>query len=232
MNPTFLPSTCQLKELFAREIAALGGTVSDLYDDGSRLFARAILPQVREVRPKDQVQGGVAMRTTGGQVQVHPYLFRQVCRNGAVMAQALQTRQVQLLEESPFGSPPEYEVAEVLTEIQNVVQACCDREIFDANARSMRSAVDAEADQALNILPHLVRMTEGLGSDVVPQILERFFSHEGGRSLFGLMNAVTSLARDTQDPEIRWGLEELGGGVPALVRPRRVPDGAAMALNA
>jgi hypothetical protein len=34
------------------------------------------------------------------------------------------------------------------------------------------------------------------------------------------MNAVTSVARDTRDPELRWRLEELGGGVPIAVRPR------------
>jgi hypothetical protein len=32
------------------------------------------------------------------------------------------------------------------------------------------------------------------------------------------MNAVTSVARDTRDPELRWRLEEFGGGIPALAR--------------
>jgi hypothetical protein len=27
------------------------------------------------------------------------------------------------------------------------------------------------------------------------------------------MNAVTSVARDTADPEVRWPLEEMGGGI-------------------
>jgi hypothetical protein len=31
------------------------------------------------------------------------------------------------------------------------------------------------------------------------------------------MNAVTSTARDTRDPEVRWRLEELGAQVPALL---------------
>jgi hypothetical protein len=38
--------------------------------------------------------------------------------------------------------------------------------------------------------------------------------------MFGFMNAVTAVARDTRDPETRWRLEELGGAVP-LVRPTR-----------
>jgi hypothetical protein len=35
------------------------------------------------------------------------------------------------------------------------------------------------------------------------------------QSAFGVLNAVTSLARDTRDPETRWQLEELGGALPS-----------------
>jgi transposase len=41
--------------------------------------------------------------------------------------------------------------------------------------------------------------------------------------LFSLMNAVTSLARDERDPELRWRLEELGGAVPSLQALRKPP---------
>lgn len=40
------------------------------------------------------------------------------------------------------------------------------------------------------------------------------------------MNAVTSVARDQDDPEVRWQLEELGGGVPAMSFPYVRPDGS------
>jgi hypothetical protein len=39
------------------------------------------------------------------------------------------------------------------------------------------------------------------------------FIQEGDRSQFGLANAVTAIARDTSDPELRWDLEELGGSI-------------------
>jgi hypothetical protein len=233
MKPTFLPSTAQLQELFGEEVGALGGTVSDKYNDGRRLYLRAILPGIQEVRPKDKVQGGVALRATGRQVRVHPYVYRQVCRNGAVMAQAFGTRVVDRLEETPFGAPVEYEVGEVLAEIRSVVQACCAPEIFAANTELMRSAVDIDADMLLNTLPGLLQVAEGFGRDVANQILARYLGDGEDRTAFGLMNAVTSLARDTEDPELRWSLEELGGGVPALVRPRCLPSGAAaVALTA
>src|SRR5947209_18288497 len=83
MNTAFLPATQDIKECFGREIAQLGGTVSDAYDDGARLFLRSVLPAMEEVRPGDRMQAGVGVRVTGGEIWVHPYTFRQVCRNGA-----------------------------------------------------------------------------------------------------------------------------------------------------
>jgi len=66
-------------------------------------------------------------------------------------------------------------------------------------------------------------------AEVLEQIAGRFL-RERDRSAFGLMNAVTSLARDTREPEMRWRLEEFGGGVPALLKPAPDLDDAAVEL--
>jgi len=88
----------------------------------------------------------------------------------------------------------------------------------------MRSACEVEADLALAMMPMITRMPARLAAEMVQMIMRR---HNEGRdrSRFGLMNAVTSVARDTRDPELRWRLEELGGGIPALIRsPRPRPS--------
>ncbi len=51
---------------------------------------------------------------------------------------------------------------------------------------------------------------------MIGQFLRRFRS-QPDRTRFGLVNAITSLARDTRDPESRWRLEELGGAIAAGV---------------
>src|SRR6266581_1184536 len=90
-------TTAQIQAVFAEEIRDAGGTVSDTFDDGARLFTRSILPRGREVRPKDRVQGGVALKATEQEIWVHPYIFRLVCRNGAIMAHAIQTRHITII---------------------------------------------------------------------------------------------------------------------------------------
>src|SRR5262245_23209996 len=110
-------STRDLQSIFAQEIAARCGEVLETFDDGERLFTRSVLPRVREVRSRDQVQGGVALKSAQGSVWVHPYLFRQVCRNGAILAQTTQTR---LIEGLDWLAP---DVAEA--EVREAVGICC-----------------------------------------------------------------------------------------------------------
>jgi hypothetical protein len=211
-------STAHIHTLFAEEVLAAGGTVTDGFDDGERLFARSVLPAVAEVRPGDRVQGGAALRAAGGEVWVHPYVFRQVCRNGAIVAHAIETRHL-----ADLGSLTADECDEAVRE---AVRACCAPEAFAAAAGEMRAAVGADIDVALTMMPVLARLSGRHGQRLLREVLERLF-RDGDRSRFGLMNAVTSLARDTSDPDLRWRLEEFGGGVPALRAPEVPSDDAA-----
>jgi hypothetical protein len=212
------PTTAAIKALFAEEISAAGGAVSDTFHDGVRLFVRSILPRVRAVRTADNVQGGVALRACGREVWVHPYVFRLVCRNGAIMAHAIQTRHVEAEE---FATPEEAAGA-----VRAAIRDCCADEAFTAAAEEMRSAREVEADMALNLLPLISHLPAHAGAQALRAIMERFFQ-EADRSRFALMNAVTSVARDTPDPEVRWRLEELGGAIPVGRTPVLQPDDSA-----
>jgi hypothetical protein len=209
------PTTAEIQALFAEQITAAGGTVADTFDDGARLFTRSLLPAVREVQKGDQVQGGVALRAAEADVWVHPYVFRLVCRNGAIRAHALQTRHV---EAHDCATPEEAAGA-----IRAAVVACCAADAFAAGAEEMRSAHEHEADLALNLLPLLAHLPSETAGQLFQQIMDRF-NQGADRSRFGLMNAVTALARDTRDPETRWRLEELGGGIPLGHSPMLPPN--------
>jgi len=195
-------TTTSVLQAFSQEIALHEGSVRDTFDDGERLFVRSVLPRVKEVRTGDRLQGGVALRACDGQVWVHPYVFRLVCKNGAIMAHAVTSRHVVVTSEHD------------LEVVHEAVRECCADEVFATSFDEIRSARDIHADMALNLLPLLSRL-RGHGSErLLQEIMRRFFD-DGDRTRFGFMNAVTSVARDTADPETKWKLEELGGGVPA-----------------
>jgi hypothetical protein len=206
-------TTREIKEIFADEIEAAHGKMSEVFDDGARIFLRAVLAPEKEVQRKDHVQGGVAVRATSEDICIHPYVLRQVCSNGAIRAHAIEARTIRRVD---FSIDEQSHVEYALRE---AIRACSSEEAFAQGVAEMRSAHNSsEIDVALMMMPALARMARGADTQaIMSTILDRFFA-DRDRSRFGLMNAVTSVARDTRDPELRWRLEEFGGGIAAKVR--------------
>jgi hypothetical protein len=209
--------------LFTDEVAAHDGRVADVYSDASRLLARAVLPRVEEVRPGDGLQGGVALKARDGQVALHPYVFRQVCKNGAIIAHGIHAeRRIELEEHDRVAS-------EFL--VREATAACCAPEVFSESMTRIEHAANIEAGYGLNLLPLLSRVSRPMAARLVAQIMDRFLA-TSDRTRFGLMNAVTSLARDTRDPDLRWNLEEFGGAIPTLPAPSPSPRPATVCVFA
>jgi hypothetical protein len=203
----------EIGSIFVEEIDAVGGRVTETIEADPLLFARSILPEAREVGKGDLVQGGVALRATDQEILVHPYIFRQVCSNGAIRAQAIQTQQIRR------GDFPEFAGENVACALREAVRMSCGQVAFHEGVDEMRSARLADADLALALIPLLVQTAPEAAAELFQSIMRQ---HTLGRdrTRFGLMNAVTSVARDTRDPELRWRLEEFGGGIPVAVAPR------------
>jgi hypothetical protein len=225
MASALLPTTREIETVFREEVDQAGGRLGDRFDDGDRLFLRSVLPVAREVRPNDSVQSGVALMTIDQDIYVHPYTFRQACRNGFIMARAIQTRRIHRVEsDAPVFVPVETEI-----EIRDVVRLCATTEVFSTAAERMRSATERRADRVIELIALISRLPMIAPARMLPAIVGRF---QKGRdnSLFGLVNAVTSVARDEPDPEIRWHLEELGGSMLIPVPPTSKPDSALAGL--
>jgi hypothetical protein len=109
-----------------------------------------------------------------------------------------------------------FEADEARHLIREGIEACCGDEVFAEGVAQMRSAAASQVDLALMMMPLLARMGELGGANLAVETIDRFFRN-GDRSSFGLVQAITSVARDNVDPDVRWNLEELGGGVAAGV---------------
>jgi hypothetical protein len=224
MNAMYLPAAPEILEAFEHEVQDLSGTVHDVYAEGDLLYARAVGPGATEVRPGDRIHGGVAVRTHDTEILVHPYSYRVVCTNGAIAAFASGSRVVERVELAAASTV----INAVLEDLREAVRACAAAPALDTTVRAMRSAADRDADVLLQLMPVLSHMPPGVRASVLRTIVRRFEA-EGDRSVLGLVNAVTSVARDTTDPETRWRLEELGGGMLARLPER--PKSTAPALE-
>jgi hypothetical protein len=215
---TTLPAVDDIRRVVCDELSTRGGSVTDAAGDERRLFLRGLVPMKRDVRPGDALLAGVAVMVADRRVSVHPYTFRQVCSNGAILARVIQTRCVERL---PDGAA-DYEIQTVLDELREVVAECSRPETFAEVVRQVRSATTERAELLISLLPSLLQ--SALPANHVYHLLAEIvgeFGADGDRSVFGLLNSVTAVARDQSDPDLRWRLEELGGRIPALARPIR-----------
>lgn len=198
----------QVLAAFTKAVEAHGGRVQECFCDEARLFTRSLFPHADDVRPRDKLQGGVALRADADGLWLHPYVFRLVCRNGAILAKALETRSmVHVLWQDPA-------VAE--QSIREGVAACCEPEVFAGAVEAMRRAARTPVDLAITLMP--LAQAGATSRLLLTRILADF--HGGADpSQFGLANAITAVARRTRDPGIRWNLEELGGAMATMVQP-------------
>jgi hypothetical protein len=224
------PTPTQIREVFAEEVAALGGDINGVYQDEHRLYARAVLPQAADVRPGDQLNAGIAVRVAGPEILVHPYTFRQVCTNGAIAAHALQSRRLERVMATEVFAPA-YEVAATLNGFRLAMRSCAAPEVFATITAEMRSAAEQEADLMISLVPALSGMPQHIVTNLMVQI-SRQFGTDNDRTGFGMLNAVTAVARRLEDPETRWRLEALGGTLPARLARAEVPLPVSVALSA
>ena len=96
----------------------------------------------------------------------------------------------------------------------------CEEQGFAADSRLLRSALTIPADPAEDLDVEAAALSPKVAPILRSEILRRFHQ-DGDSSRFGLVNAVTSVARDKRDWGLRWRLEQLGGAI--LVRLARKP---------
>ena len=101
---------------------------------------------------------------------------------------------------------------------------------FQTAVDEMSIAARTEVDNVLELLPMMTQMFGNRATELFGLVFGGF-SAEGDQTRFGLMNAVTAIARDEPDLETRWRLEELGG-VLAFVLPNPRPSDAYAKLTA
>src|SRR5262249_47929695 len=111
---------------------------------------------------------------------------------------------------------------EAVSLVREAVESCCERNVFATAATQMRTAAQQPIDAVLSMMPFLTR-TLAFTPEMALRIFERFL-HEKDRTRFGIMNAITSVARDTRDHVTRWDLEKLGGRIAVMEIPKTLPD--------
>ncbi len=216
------PTNEELQVLFTDAIRECGVATIDCVDGPRHLWMRAVLPTTTDVRRGDALRAGVAMRTLGDDVLVHPFLMREICTNGAVRSHALSTRVIARQRiDVALESAHSYSLDAVRAALSAAVQGCASAEVFREGVSEMRAALEVDADRVIDALQFaeiLSSLGRSLAAQSVFRVLSRLtrqVSQAGGRerTAFALGNALTAAGRDAATPAARWALEEYGAAV-------------------
>lgn len=220
----FFPTLPTIKQLFEEQIQQrFGGQIVESIIVDDCLMARAKYQSSDEVRVGDQVNAGCAIRVVEEQVTVHSFTYRKVCSNGAIAPNVVnQGRTCRLTEDEQWKS--NY----CLEEIERHIDEMSHPIKFQQTVEQMRLMSHHDVTPTMHVVLDLLGDNGFLTNmrehrQLIVSIARQLMTREEP-SLFGLMNAVTAVARDTEDPHLRWDLEELGGGIGARLLPVDHPD--------
>jgi len=201
MNQDQWPSLSEIEQVFTEEIRAAKGSITNWVRTGAALYQYALLDLTGEVKAGDKVQGGVGLWANASEIMALPYILRQVCVNGAVLPMAIGREVIRRRDNHPDPLPL----------LRTAIRYCAEPDNFHLAAERMRQAGQQRGSDFESVMHLLLgRLFRGQQFERQREIHQRFLQ-EGDSSLFGLVNAVTALARDTKDPGDRWRLQQLGG---------------------
>jgi hypothetical protein len=156
-----------------------------------------------DVRPRDTVWGGfVALRDSNRPVSVRARIFRLVCRNGSL---------VSVHEDG----------VEPADGVEEHVERCFDHARFMSAVEALRMGAAQRLEDPASRLDEMEYLLHR-------GLIERRWREEGDRTVFGLINAITSVARDVPDMRERLDLEGMAGSLARVAPPPRTrqPDPA------
>lgn len=210
------------------DIVAIGDDNVSCQITDSNMYIKVVNHKLKgEVSPGDLVQSGIMVSNSEvgrGMVEVKPFLFRLVCRNGMVVDEAAQKRRhvgktIDLNED-------EYEIYReetinaannaFLMKVEDTVRSVVDESRFDRLIDSMREAKDKKFTN--NNIPAIVELTAkryGIADSETDSILSHLV-REGDTSVYGLANAVTRHSQDVGDYDHATKLEAIGGKIIAM----------------
>ncbi len=96
--------------------------------------------------------------------------------------------------------------------LREAVQACCSEEAFNVTSRQLRTTQQLAVDMDLMLMSMADRLPAPRLRELKLHIAIEFDA-ENDRRRYGFINAVTAVARDTDDPELQWYLQEFAGSM-------------------
>ncbi len=168
-----------------------------------------------EIREGDNVQGGLIIRNSevgASAFRVEPFILRQICSNGLIGEYALKKvhlgRQTELGEIDWSDETRDLEDKLIWTKARDVIRQTFDRTIFSSWVTKLQESTEIPIEKPIRAANNIAKLAF-LSELQKESLLAYFVEH----TKYGLVNAMTAVARDTSNPDEQVRLEEAAGKV-------------------
>ncbi len=180
------------------------------------LYIKAIdATLLAEIRVDDIVQGGLIIRNSevgASAFRVEPFILRQVCSNGLIGEYALKKvhlgKQTELGEIGWSDETRDLEDKLIWTRARDVIRATFDRTIFQSWVAKLQESTEIPIEKPIRAVNNIAKIAF-MSEQQKESLLACFVEH----TKYGLVNAMTSVARDSSNPDEQVRLEEAAGKV-------------------
>lgn len=168
---------------------------------------------IAEIRRDDIICGGIIIRNSevgAGAFRVEPFILRLACENGLIVRQVLKRIHLGRTMNEGLWSRETMELENriLFSKVRDVIRATFDREVFKKWVLKLKESTEIEIEEPVEEARNVAKLA-GLTEEQERELLAYFTEH----TKYGLINALTTLARDTRNVDERIRLEELGGKI-------------------
>jgi hypothetical protein len=167
------------------------------------------------IKVDDIVFGGLILRNSevgASAFRVEPFILRKVCENGLILEHSL--KKVHLGRQQEAGEIDWSDETRILedkafwSKVRDIIKATFDGRIFESWIKRLRESVWVGIDKPVKVVEKIAESLE-FSEEKKSQLLMYFSEH----TKYGLVNAVSRLAREMKDTDEQVRLEEFSGRI-------------------
>jgi len=183
----------------------------------TRLYLQVNVPhQVAEIKKGDRVIQGLILSNSevgASAFTVEPFLWRLVCSNGLIAPQALTRIHLGAKNDVGIMSETTMDLEKDLlkSKVTDIIDSVFNLEVFEAWVEQLKGTTEVHIPKPTETLDAAFD-NFGLFEDLKPKVLDEII-REGDNTQYGLVNALTAVARDVPNFEDMVTMERVAGEI-------------------
>ena len=193
----------------------------------TKMYVRIVIPYMQsEIRKDDVVKQGLIISNSevgAGAFKAEPFLYRLVCKNGLIAKHSMA--RVHLGSKLKAGEldldifsdeTRELELETVLSQIRDIIEHTFDQDFFHKWTDILQRNSEVEIQSPTEAIDNFCTMysMKHQKEDLLDRLVK-----EGDSTQYGLVNAITSYARDLENVEKQVELERIAGDISFMEEP-------------